>query len=311
MDYLNNITLTIFIILLIRGRLTLSTPDLESMKELKMYISTLDGFFKNRPEDMTIEEKEQFEESYHQTISYTIQNKELTVICDNLERLESFLKEYVENYNNGLLEEDSNHNEFDTISSLDKMLISNIKDTTKNKARYIETAIKYAPLILLKYFENRDFIKDITIELASQKEEIYPMMLFKPENETDGVNGEYVDNWQDYFRCKYILDMEWYWNEYNFIHSKNITKERRKKFAPLQEKVYKYIYKNATNGVFVLSRTDLKNCLALTHKDKTLNDLRNQYREIYNKHSDFDIIKYNRTTKMYDIHKDILKDKLN
>ena len=124
MDYLNNITFTIFIILLIRGRLTLSTPDLESMKELKMYISTLDGFFKNRPEDMAIEEKEQFEESYHQTISYTIQNKELTVICDNLERLESFLKEYVENYNNGLLEEDSNHNEFDTISSLDKMLIS-------------------------------------------------------------------------------------------------------------------------------------------------------------------------------------------
>ena len=311
MDYLNNITLTILIILLIRSRLTLSTPDLESMQELKIYISTLDGFFKNRPENMTIEEKELFEESYRPTISYAIQNKELTVNCDNPQRLESFLKEYVDNYNRGLLQEDSNYNEFDTINALDKMLISNIKDTTKNRARYIETAIKYAPLILLKYFENRDFIRDITIELASKDEESYPLMLFKPEYETDGVHGEYADNWQDYFRCKYVLDMEWYWNEYSFIHSKNIIKKRRKKFAPLQERVYKYIYKNANNGVFVLSRTDLKNCLVLTHKDKTLNELRKQYREICNKHSDFDIIKYNRTTKMYDIHKDILKDKLN
>ena len=105
--------------------------------------------------------------------------------------------------------------------------------------------------------------------------------------------------------------MEWYWNEYNFIHSKNITKERRKKFAPLQKKIHKFLCNNAKEGIWVLSRSDLKNHLHLTHKDKILSDLRNQYREIYNKQPDFDIIKYNRTTKMYDIHKDILKDKLN
>lgn len=60
----------------------------------------------------------------------------------------------------------------------------------------------------------------------------------------------------------------------------------------------------------MLSRTDLKNCITLTSKDKTLNDLRNQYREIFNKLPDFNIISYNRSTQLYDIHKDILTDKI-
>lgn len=309
MHYIDNITLTILIILLRDGILTLSTPNKDSLKELSAYISTLDGYFVNKPDNLTIEQEEVFNENYVPTIENEERYNELNISCNNGENLERFLREYAHNYENGTLIEDGNTNEFNTISALHDMLFTNAEGMTTNKAQYINTDIKYAPLVLLKYFENKDFIQSLTIQLVPKEEIPYPMILF--ERGLDGLPEEYTSNWHEYFNCRYVLNMDWYIEEYNKSISKTITQKRRKEFAPLQEKVYRYIYNNAKEGVFVLSRTDLRNCMKLSTKDKTLSDLRNQYREIFNKLPDFNIISYNRSTKLYDIHKNILTDKLN
>lgn len=309
MHYLDNITLTILIILLRDGVLTISAPDADSFNELTAYTSTLDSFFRNKPENMTIEEEEEFTETYVPTIEYECNNTELRVHCNNIERLEMFLKEYAHNYNSGMLEEESNKNEYDTISALHDMLIADANKATTNKSRYIEADIKYAPLVLLKYFEHDEFIQRLTVQLAPVEEMSYPMILF--ERNLDETPAEYVSDWQKYFHCRYVLNMDWYFKEYQRLTSKTISRKRRKIFSPLQKRVYKYLLNNAKEGIFKLSRTDLKNCMLLTNKDKILSDLRVQYREIFLKHSDFDIISYNRATKLYDINKDILTDILN
>lgn len=308
MDYIDNLTLTILIALLRDGTLTLSAPDMDSLAELSVFISTLDSYFVDKPDNLTIEQEEVFNENYVPTIEYEERYNELNISCNNGENLERFLHEYAHNYENGTLIEDGNTNDFNTISALHDMLFSKTEGLKTNKAQYIETDIKYAPLILLKYFENNDFIQRLNIQLVSKKEMPYPMILF--ERGLDGLPEEYTSNWQEYFYCRYVLNMDWYIEEYNKSISKTITKERRENFSPLQEKVYKYLYNNAKEGVFVLSRSDLKNCMTLNTKDKTLNELRSQYREIFHKLPDFNIISYNRSTKLYDIHKDILTDKI-
>ena len=308
MDYIDNLTLTILIALLRDGELILSAPDMDSLAELSVFISTLDGYFVNKPDNLTIEQEEVFNENYVPTIEYEERYNELNISCNNGENLERFLHEYAHNYENGTLIEGGNTNEFNTISALHDMLFTKAEGMTTNKAQYINTDIKYAPLVLLKYFENNDFIQRLTIQLVPKEEMPYPMILF--ERGLDGLPEEYTSNWHEYFNCRYVLNMDWYIEEYNKSISKTITKERRNEFAPLQEKVYRYIYNNAKEGVFMLSRADLKNCMTLTTKDKTLNDFRNQYREIFNKLPNFDIISYNRSTKLYDIHKDILTDKI-
>ncbi len=308
MDYIDNITLTILIILLRDGTLNFYSHDERSTEDLACYISTLDCLFMNKPENMSIEEKENFNENYVPTIEYKTHLNSVNIHCNNIERLSTFLREYSENYKNGTLIEHGNVNEFDTISALHDMLITKTTGKTTNNSCYIETDIKYAPLVLLKYFENNNFIQGLTTELVSEEEMPYPMILF--ERGLDGLIEAYSPNWQEYFCCRYVLNMNWYIEEYNKSISRTITKERRKKFAPLQQKVYKYLYNNAKSGVFLLSRTDLKNCMTLTSKDKMLNDLRNQYREIFNKLPNFRIISYDRSTHMYIIHKDILTDKI-
>ena len=307
MRYLDNITLTILIILLRDGVLTISVPDAKSCDELTTYVSTLDSLFKDKPKKMTIEEEEEYKETYVPTLQYQSNGRELTVQCKNSERLETFLKEYAQNYNDGILVEEGNSNEFDRISALQGMLITKAKDSTKDTSHYIVTNSKYAPLILFNSFEYNEFIQGLTIQLAPIEEMPYPMILF--ERNLDGTPDQYVSDWQKYFHCRYVLNMDWYIEEHIRLSSKTVSRERRKDFAPLTKRVYRYLFNNAKEGVFHLSRTDLKNCMTLTNKDKTLTDLRDQYREIFGKSSDFDIISYNRGTKMYDIHEDILTDK--
>lgn len=308
MHYLDNITLTILIALLRDGVLTISTPDMKSLEELSVYISTLDCLFMNRPTNMSIEEEEEFTETYVPTIVYENNSKELNIHCNNIKKLEIFLKEYAKNYKGGSLEEED-ANEFNTIGALHNTLIRKANKVPTNKTHYIEIDIKYTPLILLKFFENNMFVQRLTVQLAPREEMPYPMILF--ERNLDGTPNKYVKDWQSYFHCKYVLNMNWYINEYNRSISRTVVRKRRENFAPLTNDIYTYLLNNAKEGVFHLSRTDLKNCMTLANKDKKLNDLRVQYREIYRKLPDFDIISYNRSTKLYDIHKDILTDKLN
>lgn len=307
MDYIDNITLTILIILLRDGALNFYSPDMQSTEDLAWYISILKSLFLNKPKNRSIEEKENFNENYVPTIEYKTHLNSVNIHCNNIERLSTFLHEYSENYKNGTLIEHGNVNEFDTISALHTMLFSKTEGITTNKAQYIETDIKYVPLILLKYFENNDFIQRVTIQLAPKKKMQYPMILF--ERGLDGLPEEYTSNWHEYFNCRYVLNMDWYIENYYKSISKTITKERRDKFSPVQQRVYNYILKKAKEGIFVHSRIDLKNCMKLTTKDRTLNELRAQYIEIYHKEPNFNIITYNRSTEYYEVHEDILKDK--
>lgn len=307
MDYIDNIALTILIILLRDGALNFYSPDIQSTEDLAWYISILKSLFLNKHENISIEEEENFNENNAPTIEFKKHSNSVNIHCNNIERLRTFLREYSENYKNGTLIEHGDVNEYDAISALHDMLIAKAIGKTTNNARYIETDIKYAPLILLKYFENNDFIQRVTIQLAPKKEMPYPMILF--ERGLDGLPEEYTSNWHEYFNCRYVLNMDWYIEDYYKSISKTITKERRDKFSPVQQRVYNYILKKAKEGIFVHSRIDLKNCMKLTTKDRTLNELRAQYIEIYHKEPNFNIITYNRSTEYYEVHEDILKDK--
>ncbi len=271
MHYIDNITLTILIILQRDGALTISAPDTKSLDELTTYISTLDSLFMNKPANMTIKEEEEYAETYVPSVEYESNGRELRVYCNSVERLEEFLETYAKNYNDRILEEYGNSNEFDTISALQDMLITITKDSTKDTSHYIITNPKYAPLILFKSFENNEFIQGLTIQLATVEEMPYPMILF--ERNLDETPDKYVRDWQRYFHCRYVLNMDWYLEEYRRLASKTISRKRRKEFAPLQKSVYTYLLNNAREGVRTLSRTDLKNCMTLANKDKKINDL--------------------------------------
>lgn len=308
MDYIDNLTLTILLHLHRTHELRLHANDYDTLEQLQVYISWIETLLKNKPANLTIEDDELFEERYKPCITYKTFLTDIVVRCEDIGRLETYLREYIRAYKDEDLKEYGNKNEYDSITSLSEELKAIAESSNKSKRRHIVTGVKYTPVVAEKYLQHNNFIRDMEIELVSPELIEYPIKMYLYTDSGD-IESEKTD-WQEYFDCRFELDMAWYIEEYNKSISQTITKERRKKFAPLQKKLYRYLYNNAKEGVFMLSRTDLKNCITLTSKDKTLNDLRNQYREIFNKLPDFNIISYNRSTQLYDIHKDILTDKI-
>ena len=308
MDYIDNLTLTILLHLHRTHELRLHANDYDTLEQLQVYISWIEALLKNKPANLSIEDDELFEENYKPCITYKTFITDIVIRCEDIGRLETYLIEYIRACINEDLKEYGNKNEYDSITSLSEELKTIAESSNKSKRRHIVIGVKYTPVVAEKYLQHNNFIRDMEIELVSPELIEYPikMYLYTDSGDIESVNPD----WQEYFACQFELDMAWYIEEHNKSISKTITKKRRKMFAPLQNKLYRYLYNNAKEGVFMLSRTDLKNCITLTSKDKTLNDLRNQYREIFHKLSDFNIISYNRSTKLYDIHKDILTDKI-
>ena len=120
--------------------------------------------------------------------------------------------------------------------------------------------------------------------------------------------------WQDYFVCKYVLDMEWYLDKFNSTVSKTVTVKRRTTYPKQQQKLFDVItywvnveksYKISTDSLF--SRAKLK--LARQNKDMAISRLNKYYQEINN--TTITLVKKSKKTGYYEISKDFQLDREN
>lgn len=286
MNYIDNVTLSIFIRLLLGGNILLKISDSESISQLITFCSTLTSTLS------CIERKK--------TISG------VNISCNNNEQLRAFLEEYSDLYSKGELIETENSNE--SIEALNKELIDTTKDIKTNKERFITDKTKFAPLILARYLENNEFIKDLSINLAPEGDMPYPMELYENNEFGDSERSRY---WQDYFVCKYVLDMEWYLDKFNSTVSKTVTVKQRTDYPPQQRKLLDVItdwvrvensYRIAPDRLF--SRAKLK--LAEQSKDMAISRLNKCYQEINN--TTTTLIKKSKKTGLYNISRDFHPD---
>lgn len=282
MNYIDNVTLSIFIRLLLGGNILLKISDSESISQLITFCSTLTSTLS------CIERKK--------TISG------VNISCNNNEQLRAFLEEYSDLYSKGELIETENSNE--SIEALNKDLIDITKDIKTNKKRYITDKAEFAPLILARYFENKEFIKDLSISLAPEGEMPYPMELYE-DNEFGDV--ERTQYWQDYFICKYTLDMEWYLDKFNRPANKTVTVKRRTDYSPQQRKLLDVItdwvrgensYRIDPESLF--NRAKLK--LKAKNEDMAISRLNKCYKEINN--TTTALIEKNKGTGFYEISRE-------
>lgn len=230
MNYIDNITLSIYIKLLMGNDVYLNGMSFENRRQLERFASTLDSNFRSDTSQMTIEEEESYNDSYQPVIVYNQDLFEVHISCQDNNKLRVFLTEYSQLYYEGELIENDNIN--DSFEILNNTLIEITKNITTNKKRYILTDTKFAPLILARYLENNGFIKDLSISLAPEGEMPYhPMELYENNEFGDGERSRY---WQDYFVCKYTLDMEWYLDKFNRPANKTVTVKRRTTYPKQQ-----------------------------------------------------------------------------
>ena len=282
MNYIDNVTLSIFIRLLLGGNILLKISDSESISQLITFCSTLTSTLS------CIERKK--------TISG------VNISCNNNEQLRAFLEEYSDLYSKGELIETENSNE--SIEALNKDLIDITKDIKTNKKRYLTDKTEFAPLILARYFENKEFIKDLSISLAPEGEMPYPMELYE-DNEFGDV--ERTQYWQDYFICIYTLDMEWYLDKFNRPANKTVTVKRRTDYSPQQRKLLDVItdwvrgensYRIDPESLF--NRAKLK--LKAKNEDMAISRLNKCYKEINN--TTTALIEKNKGTGFYEISRE-------
>ena len=290
MNYIDNVTLSILIRLLMGGNILLKTSDQESVSQLLMFCSELTFILP--------------------LVEYKGTIKGVNISCNDIGQLREFLTEYSNLYIKGELIEAENS--YESIEALNRELIAITKDIKTNKKRYITEKTKFAPLILARYFENKEFIKDLRISLAPEGEmPYYPMELYKNNEFGDRKMSRY---WQDYFVCKYVLDMEWYLDKFNSTVSKTVTVKRRTDYSPQQRKLLDVItdwvrgensYRIDPESLF--SRAKLK--LARQNKDMAISRLNKYYQEINN--TTITLVKKSKKTGYYEISKDFQLDREN
>lgn len=265
------------------GNIFLKISDRESVSQLSMFCSELTSIL------TFVEHKE--------TISG------VNISCNDNVQLREFLTEYIDLYVKGELIEPENS--YESIEVLNRELIAITKDIKTNKKRYITEKTKFAPLILARYFENNDFIKDLSISLAPEGEmPYYPMELYKNNEFGDSEMSRY---WQDYFICEYTLDMKWYLDKFNNPVSKTVTVKSRSTYPKQQQKLLNVItewirvensYRIDPDRLF--SRAKLK--LAEQSKDMAISRLNKYYKEINN--TTITLIKKSKKTGYYEISRE-------
>ena len=283
MDYIDNIILSIFIRLLMGGNILLKISDPESISQLITFCSTLTSTLS------CIERKK--------TISG------VNISCNDNRQLREFLTEYIDLYIKGELIE--SENSYESIEALNKELIDITKDIKTNKKRYITEKTKFAPLILVRYLENKEFIKDLSISLVSEGElPYYPMELYENNEFGDIERTRY---WQDYFICKYTLDMKWYLDKFNRPASKTVAVKRRSTYPKQQQKLLDVITKwvkvekrYQIDPESLFSRAKLK--LKAKNEDMAISRLNKCYKEINN--TTITLVKKSKKTGYYEISKD-------
>lgn len=302
MDYIDNITLSILIRLLLGGDVVLDVKNLESLEELRIYASTLDVLFKEKPENMTLEEEEEFEENYNPCITYSTSNCpcRITISCNNQDHLTRYLTEYAQLFKIGELQEKGYTNTFESIETLDEDIRNLTKDIRVAKTRYKVNDIRFAPLMLSKYLDNPEFIRSLIIEMVSPDEMPYPIRLYDYDSseEITGMN----DVWQDYFSCRYEVNMAWYLDEHNKQTSEVVTTKRRIKYSKQQRKMLEYIINTVDKTQFLdIEPYYLMRACKIKEDniDMAVSRLNKEYREINN--TDKTLVKKSKGRGFYEI----------
>ena len=305
MYYLDNVSLSIYIHLLIYGDIVLQSPDKESLEDLTHFAHSLDSPFYNDHEDFTFNEQTIYDENYTRCISYTVKNRHIDITCNNRKKLEHYLKNYARLYKINDLQEWGNTNKHYSLNSLHGLLISTTQKSP-NKESCITTDINFAPLILLKYFDNPVFLKSLTVALADTEAIQYPVMIYHPQDSETPLQ----DNWQDYFVCRYVIDVNWYINDYNSLKSTSLTKKRRIEYAPQQKKMLRIMamwLKN--NNRYNIPTDEFTNKLSIKNIYEPVKKLNEQYREIHGiNNSKTVLLKANKGDYSYEISKDFNPD---
>lgn len=289
MNYIDNVTLSILIRLLMGGNILLKISDQESVSQLLMFCSELTFILP--------------------FVEYKGTIKGVNISCNDNEQLRAFLEEYSDLYSKGELIEAENS--YESIEALNREFIAITKDIKTNKKRYITEKTKFAPLILARYFENKEFIKDLSISLAPEGEmPYYPMELYKNNEFGDSERSRY---WQYYFVCKYVLDMEWYLDKFNNPVNKTVTVKRRTDYPPQQRKLLNIIINRVKEGRYRIDSFDLSEKSKLPLDGNSLHSaisrLNKCYKEINN--TTTTLIKKSKKTGYYNISSDFHPDSEN
>lgn len=282
MDYIVNINLSILIRLLMGGNILLKISDQESVSQLLMFCSELTFILP--------------------FVEYKGTIKGVNISCNDNEQLRAFLEEYSDLYTKGELIETENSNE--SVETLNSELIDITKDIKTNKNRFITYKTKFAPLILARYLENNEFIKDLSISLAPEGNmPYYPMELYESNEFGDVERSRY---WQDYFVCKYVLDMEWYLDKFNSTVSKTVMLKRRTDYPPQQRKLLNIIINRVKEGRYRIDSLDLSEKSKLPLDGNSLHSaisrLNKCYKEIHN--TTIILIKKSKKTGYYEISRE-------
>ena len=285
MNYICNINLSILTYLLLGKEVLFKVRDKESKAQLITFCSVLTSNFP------------------------CVECKNVTsgikVTCNDFDQLRAFLKEYCNLYCNGELVEENNS--FESLESLNCELIKMAEDLRTNKKRYIIDKTKFTPLILARYLENNEFIKDMNISLAPEGDMPYPMELYEYNPLGECIYARY---WQDYFISKYTLDMEWYLSKFNANTSKTKKDKKCKHYPKQQQKLLDVItdwaiseneYKIHSDRLF--SRAKLIK-LKQASKDMAISRLNEYYRNINN--TNIPLLKKNKNTDCYEISKEFI-----
>ena len=118
MNYIDNITLSIYIKLLMGSSVNFNGMSYENRHQLERFASTLDSNFRCDTSHMPIEEEESYNDSYQPVIVYNKDLFEVHISCQDNNSLRAFLREYSQLYYEGaLIENDNIHKSFETLNN--------------------------------------------------------------------------------------------------------------------------------------------------------------------------------------------------
>ena len=300
MEYLDNVSLSILIYLLIKKELRFKLFDQESLEQLYMYLGCLEWEINPKPRYATIEEEEEAELHRINILDIKKENFHLTITltCKDQTRLKQILDKYIENYENGDLVEEENT--FKTFKVLKSNFEDMIKGLETNPKRFNCKIIDFAPLFLKYSHIDPKFIVDLDIKLAYPESMSDPIKLF--EYSSDENENYLRENRQDYFECHYVLNVTEYLKR---LEKKHIRENI--KYSKQQENILHFIKEYSKEmELNYIDVIDLSKGLKLRNDrlNMAISRLNKKYMKINN--TDKKLIQYNRGKSCYDFDKEYI-----
>lgn len=238
MNYIDNITLAILLELYRSRSLRLNVSDAQSIEQVCAYFYGIELTIKNKPDNLSPEQDEEFEENYEPCFHWQVQPTSIVLTCKDTKHLANYLKQYIKLYKSGELIEYGNRNEYDSIAALSQELKMIAESSSKPIARFIITDTKFTPLIADKYLRNNDFIRGMQIKSVPSELVEYPIHVYDI-NESGDIDAM-LHQWSEYIDVRYELDLNWYLEKFN---DEDINADKIKGYTNTQKKMLEVIEK--------------------------------------------------------------------